>query len=192
MKKLLILFITLVFCVSTITGCSSSSANTSPTWTSSKDPDSSHSPLAYVWGSSSSDVFAVGDGGTIIHYNGKSWSKMSSGTTNDLIGVWGSSSSDVFAVGDQGTILHYNGQTWSQMVSGTTVDIGCVWGTSPSDVFVLTNSDIIGHYDGNVWSSMTGSAAAFMVGIWGVPRPMFSLLASRALSCITTVIHGAV
>ena len=29
-----------------------------------------------VWGSSGSDVFAVGDNGTILHYNGSTWSPM--------------------------------------------------------------------------------------------------------------------
>ena len=32
-----------------------------------------------VWGSSSSDVFAVGKGGTIVHYDGNAWSTMPSG-----------------------------------------------------------------------------------------------------------------
>ena len=32
-----------------------------------------------VWGSSGSDVFAVGGIGTILHYDGKAWSDMSSG-----------------------------------------------------------------------------------------------------------------
>ena len=62
-----------------------------------------------MWGSSGSDVFAVGEDGTILHYDGSGWSAMSSGTTNELYGVWGSSGSDVFAVGDGGTILHYDG-----------------------------------------------------------------------------------
>src|SRR5208283_2419895 len=44
-----------------------------------------------VWGSSATDVFAVGLGGTIMHYNGSTWSAMNSGSTNDLVGVWGSS-----------------------------------------------------------------------------------------------------
>jgi hypothetical protein len=68
-----------------------------------------------IWGSSSSDIFAVGDSGIILHYNGSSWSPMGSGTTNALFGVWGSSSSDVFAAGDYGTILHYDGSSWSSM-----------------------------------------------------------------------------
>jgi len=49
----------------------------------------------------------VGQGGGILHYDGSSWTPMSSGTTNWLEGVWGSSSGDVFAVGESGTILHY-------------------------------------------------------------------------------------
>jgi hypothetical protein len=55
--------------------------------------------LVGVWGSSSSDVFVVGNEGTILHYNGSAWGPMTSGITTDLYGVWGSSSSDVFAVG---------------------------------------------------------------------------------------------
>lgn len=73
--------------------------------------------LESVWGSSSSDVFAVGVDGIILHYDGSAWSVMNSGTSDELYGVWGSSSTDVFAVGAYGymgqllygTILHYKG-----------------------------------------------------------------------------------
>jgi hypothetical protein len=56
-----------------------------------------------------SDVFAVGSGGTILRYDGRVWSPMTSGTTVTLNSVWGSSSSDIFAVGSGGMILHYDG-----------------------------------------------------------------------------------
>jgi hypothetical protein len=46
-----------------------------------------------VWGSSGSDVFAVGSNGTILHYDGSSWSSMTSGTSAWLFGVGGSSGS---------------------------------------------------------------------------------------------------
>jgi hypothetical protein len=66
-----------------------------------------------VWGSSGSDVFAVGglwgSCGTIVHYDGTTWTVMDSGALFPLFGVWGSSGSDVFAVGWGGTILHYRG-----------------------------------------------------------------------------------
>lgn len=73
--------------------------------------------LSDVWGPSSSDVFAVGEGGTIQHYDGNAWSAMSSGTTDNLRGIYGSSSSNVFAGGDSGIILHYDGYTWRQVMT---------------------------------------------------------------------------
>src|SRR5512136_387349 len=68
--------------------------------------------LRGVWGSSSSDVFAVGHDGTIIRYDGTAWNTVGSMTTHVLFSVWGTSSSDVFAVGNAGTVLHYDGTTW--------------------------------------------------------------------------------
>lgn len=65
-----------------------------------------------AWGNSSSDIFAGGFNGSILHYDGKTWGAMTSGTTNALYYIWGSSSSDVFAVGFKGTILHYDGKAW--------------------------------------------------------------------------------
>ena len=63
--------------------------------------------LTGFWGSSSSNVFAVGEGGTILHYDGRAWSAMSSRTRGYIGGVWGSFSSDVFAVLLDGRILRY-------------------------------------------------------------------------------------
>src|SRR5215831_18736214 len=65
--------------------------------------------LSAIWGSEASDVWAVGDSGTILHWDGSAWSSVSSGTTNALRAVWGSGASDVWAVGDFGTILHWDG-----------------------------------------------------------------------------------
>lgn len=57
---------------------------------------------------SSSNIYAVGDDGTIAHYDGKDWRLMDSGTTEWLYGVWASADTlDVFAVGAGGTILEY-------------------------------------------------------------------------------------
>jgi hypothetical protein len=61
--------------------------------------------LHEIWGSSSTDVFSVGDDGIIVHYDGTAWTKTKP-TGKTLLGVWGSSSIDVFAVGETGTILH--------------------------------------------------------------------------------------
>ena len=124
-----------------------------------------------IWGSSSADVFAVGEGGAISHYDGASWSAMASGTTNNLNGVWGSSGSDVFAVGDNGTILHYDGSLWNIMLSGTANDLDCIGGVSPSSVFAGGAEGSSLYYDGNTWLAPDGGPHAD--AIWGSPAPHF-------------------
>ncbi len=42
-----------------------------------------------LWGRSSKDVYAVGDNGNIVHYDGTNWEKIESGTNLDIIDIWG-------------------------------------------------------------------------------------------------------
>ena len=65
-----------------------------------------------VWGSSGDDVFAVGENGLIVHYNGKVWQKMPTPTREPLRGIWGSGPENIFAIGDGGVILRYDGKKW--------------------------------------------------------------------------------
>ena len=54
-------------------------------------PSLSTSWLVSVWGSGPTDVWAVGEGGTILHYDGGTWTDMSdpSLSTSLLWSVWG-------------------------------------------------------------------------------------------------------
>jgi len=42
-----------------------------------------------IWGSSSSDLYIVGDNGSIAHYDGLGWQRLESGTSAGLFDVWG-------------------------------------------------------------------------------------------------------
>jgi hypothetical protein len=89
-----------------------------------------------VWGNSATSVFAVGIGGAILHYDGFSWSPMTTGN-GGLNSIWGSSDSSMFAVGRRGKILHYDGTSWSTMTSGTNSSLLSIWGSSGHDVFAV-------------------------------------------------------
>lgn len=106
-----------------------------------------------VWGSSATNVFAVGEWGTVLHYNGSSWTVQTSATVTaeDLRSVWGSSTTDVFAVGDGGTILHTSngGITWLKQDSGTSSSLYGVWGSSATDIFAVGLAGTILHYSGS-------------------------------------------
>ena len=63
-------------------------------------------PIRYfdgIWGSSSSDVYAVGVGieqeENILHYDGNKWISMDSRNAAIVRGIWGSSRTNIFAVG---------------------------------------------------------------------------------------------
>jgi len=42
-----------------------------------------------MWGTSNGDLYVVGNGGNIAHYDGKNWQKIVSGTTSIINDVWG-------------------------------------------------------------------------------------------------------
>ncbi len=132
------------------------------------DSGTTDEALRGVWGSTHDDVFAVGERGTILHYDGSSaWAEMDSSTTRDLKDIWGSTPNDVFAVGSCGTILHYDGNTWAPMDSGTTEWICGVCGSAPNDVFAVGGWGTILHYDGSAWSTMDSGTTQSLSGVWG-------------------------
>jgi hypothetical protein len=66
-----------------------------------------------VFGFSEDDVWAVGEASTVIHWDGTSWTKLSTpfdGAAEKprLYAVWGSSPTDIWIAG-QGTMLHFQG-----------------------------------------------------------------------------------
>ncbi|RPJ61789.1 MAG: hypothetical protein EHM23_05675 [Acidobacteria bacterium] len=131
------------------------------------NPLPEHGTLNEIWGSSNSNVLAVGYDGTILQYNGVSWTPMASGTDDDLDGIWGSSPTDVFAVGQGGTILHYDGAAWTSMNSGTDDWLEGAWGSSSSNVFAVGWNGQIVHYNGATWQSMPSGTAEDLAAVWG-------------------------
>jgi hypothetical protein len=121
-----------------------------------------------VWTGAPGSAIAVGDSGTVMRYNGISWSPEASGTTVPLRSVWGAGpSGPVFAVGDGGTVLVNNGSGWSSQPSGTSQPLYSVWGTSGTDVFAVGGGGTIIHYDGTAWTSQASGSTQSLRGLWG-------------------------
>ena len=108
--------------------------------------------LYSVWGSSATDIFAVGECGTIIHYDGTNWTVMYSTTYNNLCGIWGYSSGELYAVG-WGTILRYTDRKWSEIYSIPGKIVNVVWGSTPDNIYAA--GDVIWYYNGISWSETT-------------------------------------
>ena len=109
--------------------------------------------MAAVWGTDGRNVYAVGEQGTIVHFDGNAWTPVSAvPTIQRLNGVWTDRESDVFAVGDFGTILHYDGTSWMVQQSNVQEDLTSVWGFNGSDVYAVGLGGRILHYDGTSWT----------------------------------------
>lgn len=102
--------------------------------------------LRAIRGISSSDVWAVGENGTIIRWNGSSWNAISSSVNAPLFGIWVISSNDAWAVGQSGTILHWNGTGWSRSNSPITENLRAIWGVSSSDIWAVGDNGTTIHY----------------------------------------------
>lgn len=118
-----------------------------------------------VWGSSSDQVFAVGESGSIQRFDGKRWQSMPAPDSIDLFGVWGSGPNNVYAVGQQGAILRYQGMEWALTASPTGSDLRGIWGSSPDNVYAVGASGTILHYDGSAWRTIKSPTSR---GLWGI------------------------
>jgi hypothetical protein len=116
------------------------------------------------WGVNSNDMFFVGNGGIMYHYDGLQFVQMNSNTTKDLTSVWGTSSSNVWACGfnsstGETVILHYDGASWSidnlsndPVAKSNGFDV--VWACDSSNVypFVATSgSNVYRKTDNGAW-----------------------------------------
>jgi hypothetical protein len=69
------------------------------------------------------DVYAAGERGALLHFDGNAWNPTVVATDVTLRGLAGTGSDDVVAVGDAGTILHHDATGWWPVRSGTTANL---------------------------------------------------------------------
>ncbi len=137
-----------------------------------------------VWGSSATNLYAVGGGGTILHSSdGTTWAAQTSNTTNPLHGVWGSSATNLYAVGRGGTILHSgDGTTWAAQTSNIPNDLLGIWGSSATNLYAVgTGGTILHSSDGTTWAAQTSNTTNILYGVWGGTRDVYAVGSSGTI-----------
>ena len=114
-------------------------------------PSPTTQPLNAIWGASPKDIWAAGEFGTMLHYDGTSWTSVPNAiggrTITRLYGfasndIWGSA----YTPGGSGFALyHYEGAQWSYVPRGLN---GALWGAAPNDVWFTGEPGVVMHYDG--------------------------------------------
>jgi hypothetical protein len=135
------------------------------------DHDASDQYINAIWGNVPLDIFAVGNGGLILHYDGV-WTQQTSTSAENLYGVWGVGD-DVFAVGTDGELLRRFGGDWTNPGTPTGFanpdgeDLYAIWGTSLVDITAVGAAGVIVHYDGVDWSDQPSGVMSDLWGVWG-------------------------
>jgi len=122
--------------------------------------------LDAVWGSGDNNVYAVGYGGRVLHFDGSKWKAQQVPTTEHLRGIWGTSADDVHVVGDRGTILHYDGSAWKRRPALTDEHLLAIAGSNKGDIWAVGRKGTTVHYDGKRWKLAKGAADQHLHGVW--------------------------
>jgi len=124
--------------------------------------------LNAVGGSSSSDVYLVGDNGTILHGSGTTWSTMNSPAgTARLLAIWAIAPMDLYIAGAGNTVMHNGGSGWvTQTVVGTT-ELRGVWGVAGHIWAVGSGGTILKSTGNGNWAAETSGTPNELRAIFG-------------------------
>lgn len=124
--------------------------------------------LRSVWAASDDDVFAVGDEGTVLKFDGKDWTQTQVMPAVRLHAVWGTASDNVYAAGDRGMVFQYNGGVWVKVYQAP-LDLAfiAITGFGPHDIFAVGDEGLAVHFDGDSWSQIQTGTKSELYGVWG-------------------------
>ncbi len=108
-----------------------------------------------IWGTSSSDLYIVGNNGLMAHYDGTGWTKIETGTELDIQDIWGSYNLDeiyiVASTNYKSSLLKYsilNGIT--ELKSFDNLKLMSIWYASSTKLY-LCGSSYFNYIPGIAW-----------------------------------------
>jgi hypothetical protein len=128
-------------------------------WSNISPPDSS--ALLSIWAKSSTDVYAGGDAGTLLHYDGSHWQSLMSGTHLAIWQITGLPSGEMYAVASDyfnsylgSVILRIEGNS---VVQDQFFPVGRkfgIWGTTGGEAYA-TGEGTFHKESGTAWQEIT-------------------------------------
>lgn len=128
------------------------------------------SAILSVWGTSTSDVYAVGGdrgdgtGPLVLHFDGTAWSQLATGENGNLWWVFGIGGA-VYMGGEGGMILRYQQGAFTRMSTPSTTTVFGIWGTAADDLWAVGGASGGGdggfawRLQGGVWVAAPGFPA---------------------------------
>lgn len=92
--------------------------------------------LFRIWGLDENDVYAVGESGTCMHFDGTTWRPRNEGLAGYLYALAGTSPTSILCAGDGGLLARFDGTRWSRIALPTTAALRAVHALSPDELLV--------------------------------------------------------
>ena len=132
-----------------------------------------------IWGAAADDIYTVGYGGEMHHFDGGAWSIIDSGTPNHLYGIWGDGLGYAVAVGPWETVTSTDGGgTWVEQSGDHTLGVVDMDGDA-EDVYGFGNGlGYLTRFDGASWEEVEipGLSGQWVVitGVWSGSAGLFA------------------
>ena len=137
--------------------------------------------LNTIWGASENDLWAGGAYGTLYHYDGVRWKKITFDSTTTIVNIFGFSGTEVYATGYDQTkgnspndtsktmMYHFDGNKWTLLATNRyykgykeeTFGATKMWGLSP-DLFYSISAYSIYKWEGGSWKRLATTTNAFL------------------------------
>jgi hypothetical protein len=141
--------------------------------------------LNAVWANADDDIWAGGDHGTLIHWNGRFWSnKFELDTPVVVDGLWGSARNDVWLVGTRAganplaastsVIMHWDGGGWTATDHPAASGYTDVFGTSSNNVWAMGGGVPI-WWNGSTWARVDCSSCNTQGGWSNAPNDTWAV-----------------
>lgn len=107
-----------------------------------------------IWGLASDDLWAVCDGGIVLHRNAAGWSSSTTEILVELRAVWGRSKNDIWATGGQFWV-HYDGTNWGLPLGDPKgPSMLALWGTDTTIWGAGIAGQLMRNSGGSEWQEM--------------------------------------
>lgn len=151
--------------------------------------------LIAVWGTSASDVWAVGgdsgNGPEVLRYDGRQWSRLDSQVRGDLWWVYGPPGGPVFFGGSKGLLLRFKEGAFETLAPPkvTAATVFGLWGPSADDLWAVggdgNGSAFAWRFDGTTWRDVPLPAGLestrSLFKVWGRSATDVWFVGSRGL-----------
>lgn len=122
--------------------------------------------LFKIWGAAADDVWAVGESGTLLHFDGDAWTREDAGTNVRLFTIAGCAADDVWIVGGfgNGVVLHLEDGAWvdvSPMFAPPINGVAC----GPGAVWVVGMQGYVAHRTADGWDEFLPTQLD-LHGVW--------------------------